>query len=136
MGSRDEARFVDGSAFEDQAGYARAVRRGDTIVVSGTTAHDDDGRALHPGDTGAQTEAALTRALAAIEALGGATGDVVRSRLFLAPDADWVAAAAAHAEVLGDVRPANTTLFVHRLVGDDLLVEVELDAIVATPRGR
>jgi enamine deaminase RidA (YjgF/YER057c/UK114 family) len=104
------------------------VRRGARIAVSGTTASAPDGTVLHPGDTGAQTRCALERALAAVAALGGRRGDVVRSRVLLVAGADWEAAAAAHALVLGDVEPANTLLFVAGLVGEGHLVEVELDA--------
>ena len=82
------------------------------------------------GDTGAQTTAALGQALAAIAALGGRIDDVVRTRIFLAPGADWQAASTAHAAVFGDVSPANTMLFVHALIGEGFLVEVEIDAIV------
>jgi enamine deaminase RidA (YjgF/YER057c/UK114 family) len=124
-------RYFDGGGHEQFAGYARAVRRADSITVSGTTANDGAGGALHVGDTGAQTAAALRLALAAVEHLGGRVDDVVRTRLFLAPTADWRAAAAAHGEVLGAVSPANTMLFVHGLIGDDFLVEVEIDAVVA-----
>ena len=80
-----------------------------------------------------QTEAALRHALGAVDALGGTIDDVVRTRLLLAPGADWQAAAGVHARLLGAVRPANTTLFVHALVGPDFLVEVEVDAIIAFP---
>lgn len=123
-------RWFDGGGYEDAAGYARAVRRGPWIAVSGTTANDGAGVALHPGDTGGQTAAALRQALAAVEGLGGRRADVVRTRVYLTSRADWRAAAAAHADVLGDVRPANTTVVVESLIGDDFLVEVEIDAIV------
>ena len=126
-------RFRDGSGWEQKAGYSRAVRRGPRIEVSGTTATGPDGRALWPGDAGGQTRAALERALIAVEQLGGRREDVVRTRLFLVPGSDWEAAAGAHAEVLGDVAPANTTLFVQGLVGEGFLVEVEIEAQVAAP---
>lgn len=128
--SRD--RFYDGLGHEQAAGYARAVRRGAAIFVSGTTANDGHGGALHAGDTGAQTAAALQQALTAVTELGGRPDDVVRTRLFLTPDADWEAASRAHADVLGGVDPANTMVIVHALVGDDFLVEVEVDAVVVT----
>ena len=124
-------RFFDTLGHEQEAGYARAVRRERSIVVSGTTANDGRGGALHAGDTGAQTSAALRQALAAVEALGGRIDDVVRTRIMLTPAADWRAASHAHAEVFGAMCPANTTIFVHALVGDDFLVQVEIDAIVA-----
>ena len=123
-------RVQDGGGFEEVAGYSRAARRGSVIAVSGTTANDGSGGALHRGDTERQTAAALRQAVAAVERLGGSIDDVVRTRVYLTPDADWAAAARAHAEVFGVVKPANTTLFVHALIGDDFLVEVEVDAVV------
>jgi enamine deaminase RidA (YjgF/YER057c/UK114 family) len=121
-------RHRDGGGWEDTAGYSRAVRRFGRIAVSGTTASADDGSALYPGDAYRQARAALERALAAVEALGGRPDDVVRTRLFLAPGADWKAAIRAHAEMFGAIAPANTTLHVASLIGDGFLVEVELDA--------
>ena len=128
-------RFRDGSGWEQTAGYSRAVRRGPRIEVSGTTATGPDGRAIRPGDAGGPTRAALERALTAVKHLGGRREDVVRTRLYLVPGADWEAAARAHAELLGDVAPANTTLFVQGLVGEGFLVEVEIEAHVAEPSG-
>lgn len=116
-------RYRDGGGWEELAGYSRAARRGSRIAVSGTTA---DGV-----DTYAQTLSALHRALSAVEALGGGAADVLRTRLYLAPGADWEAASRAHAEVLGHVAPANTTLHVAALIGDGFLVEVEVDAELA-----
>ena len=113
---------------EEKAEYSRAVRRLGHIAVSGTTATGDDGLAVHPGDTYQQTRAALQRALAAMHALGGRLEDVVRTRVYLAPDADWQEAARAHAELVGPVAPANTMVYVARLIGEGFLVEVELDA--------
>jgi len=130
MRSPTPDRFFDGGGHERAAGYARAVRRGTAIMVSGTTANDGHGGARHAGDTGAQTTEALGQALAAIAALGGRSDDVVRTRIYLAPGADWQAASTAHAAVFGDVSPANTMLFVHALIGEGFLVEVEIDAIV------
>jgi enamine deaminase RidA (YjgF/YER057c/UK114 family) len=121
-------RHRDGRGWEQQAGYSRAVRRFGHIAVSGTTATDDDGRALHVGDTYGQALVALQRAIAAVQALGGGLEDVVRTRLFLAPGADWEEAARAHAEVMGSVAPANTMLYVAGLIGEGFLVEVELEA--------
>jgi enamine deaminase RidA (YjgF/YER057c/UK114 family) len=105
-------RLCDGGGWEELAGYSRAVRRGSRLEVSGTTATGPEGAALHPGDSYAQARAALERALAAVRALGGSVEDVVRTRLYLAPGADWREACRAHADVLGAVAPANTTLFV------------------------
>ena len=120
--------FRDGGGWEAAAGYSRAVRRFGRISVSGTTANAADGNALHPGDTYGQARAALERALAAVVALGGQAEDVVRSRVYLAPEADWKEASRAHAELLGAVAPANTMLHVAALIGQGFLVEIELEA--------
>lgn len=137
MTSGQRTNHRDGSGWEVAAGYSRATRSGDWIMVSGTTATGPDGAGHPAGDTGGQARAALRAALAAVEALGGSPADVVRTRVYLAPDADWQAASQAHAELLGDVAPANTMLYVHALIGDGFLVEVELDAHVigAATRG-
>jgi enamine deaminase RidA (YjgF/YER057c/UK114 family) len=124
-------RHRDGGGWEQKAGYSRAVRRGGRIAVSGTTANGDGGRALHPGDSYGQTLVALERAVAALNALGGDLEDVIRTRVYLAPGADWEEAARAHAVVVGSVAPANTMLYVARLIGDGFLVEVELEAETA-----
>lgn len=123
-------RYRDGSGWEDVAGYSRAVRRGDFISVSGTTATDDVAR-MYPENTERQALDALARSLDAVRQLGGDIGDVIRTRVFLAPRADWRVASKAHADLLGAVAPANTTLYVNQLIGLDFLVEVEIDAVVS-----
>lgn len=123
-------RFADDARWQDQAGYSRAVRRGNTIMVSGTTATGPDGTALHPGDTGAQARVCLDRIEHALTALGGSLHDVVRTVVYLAPGASWQHAAQAHRDVLGNVRPANTMVFVASLIGDGFLVEIEAQAEV------
>ena len=117
-------RFRDGRGWEKKAGYSRAVRRGSRIHVSGTTAADDS------ADTYAQAVQALEQAVAAVTELGGTKEDIVRTRIMLAPDADWEAAARAHVQLLGSVAPANTMVYVGGLIGDGYLVEVEVEAEV------
>jgi len=123
-------RFDDGSGWQEQAGYSRAVRRGNVITISGTTATGPDGAALHPGDTGAQARLCLDRIASALTALGASLDDVVRTVVYLAPGASWEHAAQAHRDVLGAVRPANTMLYVGALIGDGFLVEIEAQAVV------
>lgn len=123
-----EDRYVEGGSLEDVAGYARAVRIGSHIAVSGTTATFPAGE---PPDTYEQTAQALDRGLRAIIRLGGSAETVLRTRVFLAPGADWQTAARAHAERFDAHRPANTMLYVGGMIGPDELVEVELDAEVA-----
>jgi enamine deaminase RidA (YjgF/YER057c/UK114 family) len=121
-------RFADEALWQDTAGYSRAARRGRRIAVSGTTSSGPDGSVLHPGDCYRQTVEAIATGIRAIEALGGTAADVLRTRVYLVPGASWEDAARAHREAFGEVRPANTMLYVSALVGDGFLVEVELDA--------
>jgi enamine deaminase RidA (YjgF/YER057c/UK114 family) len=123
-------RFTDGGGWQDQAGYSRAVRRGNVIAVSGTTATGPDGAAQYPGDTGAQARLCLRRIEDALTALGASLDDVVQTVVYLAPGASWEQAAAAHREVLGGVRPASTMLYVASLIGDGFLVEIQAQAVV------
>ena len=127
-GGASTLRFHEGvkGAFEEVAGYSRAVRRGSRICVSGTTARETP----LPPDTYGQALDCLGRVIEAVEGLGGSKGSIVRTRLYLAPGADWSQAAAAHRELLSDVSPANTLVFVAALVGSGLLIEVEADAEV------
>jgi enamine deaminase RidA (YjgF/YER057c/UK114 family) len=124
-------RYRDGGGYEAAAAYSRAARAGSRIVVSGTADIDGDGNVGHPGDTYGQTRACLERALAAVGELGGRREDVVRTRIYLVPDAEWPGAVAAHRDVLAGVDPANTTLFVAGFIPEGALVEVEVDAEVA-----
>jgi len=113
---------------EEVAGYSRAVRHGDLIVVSGTGDLAGDGTIGHPGDTYGQARAAFERSIAAIEELGGRREDVVRSRIYCTPESDWQGALRAHQELLGEVAPVNTTVIVVGFPAPGMLVEVELDA--------
>ncbi len=121
---RDESEF----SFEHLAGYSRAVRLGSHISVSGTGPSGDP----PPPSTYDQAVDCLRRVIAAVEHLGGTRESIVRTRLYLAPGAEWTGAAAAHRELLGDVAPANTTLFAGSLIGPGFLVEVEADAKVTS----
>ena len=123
----DTRHHRDGGGWEEAAGYARAIRRGRRIEVSGTTVPGrgpDAARESHR-----QAAEAIDRALEAVVALDGRVEDVVRTRIFLAPGADWREATEAHRERFGAVAPANTTLFVAGLIGDSL-VEIEVEAEV------
>jgi len=129
-------RLRDGTGWQEVGGYSRAVRHGDLVAVSGTTAHGPDGVALFPGDTYGQTRHCLEVVLGAVEALGGTRRDVVRTRVLLAPGADWEAATRAHGELFAAAPPANSTYYVAGLVGEGFLVEVEADALVVGERAR
>lgn len=122
--------IASGTVWEGIAGYSRAVRVGDLVFVSGTTATDEQGRLVGPGDVYAQTAYILSKIGAALEAAGATLADVVRTRIYVTDVIRWEEAARAHAEVFGAIRPANTLIEVSRLVGDGYLVEVEADAVI------
>ncbi|MDE2859798.1 MAG: RidA family protein [Chloroflexota bacterium] len=120
-----------GTDYEKIAGYSRAVRLGNVVHVSGTTATDGASAVVGIGDAGAQTEFIIQKIEAALREAGAQLSDVVRTRVYLAPGADWEAVAAVHGQYFGDIRPANTLLYIQALVGDDYLVEMEAEAIIA-----
>ncbi len=119
-----------GVSWEAEYAYSRAIRVGDRILVSGTTATDGDGAPVAPGDPAEQTRFALGKVRDAIESLGGSLRDVVRTRIHVKPGADWKAVARAHGEWFRDIRPACTLTFAE-LVGEDYLVEIEAEAVIA-----
>jgi aryl-alcohol dehydrogenase-like predicted oxidoreductase/enamine deaminase RidA (YjgF/YER057c/UK114 family) len=124
----DRLRIDSGSLWEPLCGYSRAVRAGDRILVSGTTATHGNGEAVCPGDPRGQAVYILDKIAASIAALGGTLEDVVRTRIYMADATQWEPVARAHGRVLGHVRPANT-LVEARLVGD-YLVEIEAEAVL------
>jgi enamine deaminase RidA (YjgF/YER057c/UK114 family) len=123
-------RIGSGAPWEAVVGYSRAVRAGPHIVVAGTTATDESGNVVGLGDPYAQARRAFENALAAVRALGGDVEHVVRTRMYVTDASTWRDVGRAHAEVFGDVRPAATLVEARALVAPELLVEVELDAIV------
>lgn len=127
-GGTARASIDTGTVWEAMAGYARAVRVGDRILVSGTTATRPDG-AVAPGDAAAQARFVLDKIERAIEALGGRLRDVVRTRVYVRRLEDWEAVARVHGERFGAIRPANT-LVQAGLVGDPYLVEIEAEAVI------
>jgi aryl-alcohol dehydrogenase-like predicted oxidoreductase/enamine deaminase RidA (YjgF/YER057c/UK114 family) len=130
MPSRPARRRIDtGSVWEPICGYSRAVRIGDRILVSGTTATHGTGRMVCPGDPGGQAVYALDKIQASIEALGGTLEDVVRTRIFVRDQRQWEPIARVHGRYLGHVRPANTLVEASGLIGD-YEVEIEAEAIV------
>jgi enamine deaminase RidA (YjgF/YER057c/UK114 family) len=123
-------RVDSGSVWEPLAGYSRALRVGQRIVVSGTTATHGAGQLVGPGDAAAQAVYILDKIAASIGALGGRMQDVVRTRVYLQNVNDWQAVSAVHGRYFGEIRPVNTLLQVAALVGQGYLVEIEAEAVV------
>jgi enamine deaminase RidA (YjgF/YER057c/UK114 family) len=117
-----------GTKWEEMAGYSRAVRIGDRILVSGTTATGPDGL-VGGNDPAAQARYALDKIENAIKQLGGRLEDVVRTRVFVRDIAHWEAVARVHGERFGQIRPVNS-LVEARLVGPEYLVDIEAEAVI------
>lgn len=130
MPSTARRNISSGAPWEDIVGYSRAVRIGDIVAVSGTTATDKNGDVIGVGDAGAQARAALTTIAAALQAAGASVEDVIRTRMFVTDIDSWPAIAEAHLAVFGEIRPAATMVEVTRLIHPDMLVEIEADAVV------
>lgn len=130
MSARPPRERVDsGTPWEAMAGYARAVRVGDRILVSGTTASGPDG-VVGAGDPAAQARFILDQIEGVLRRLGASLRDVVRTRVYVRNLADWEAVARVHGERFRDIRPANT-LVQAELVGEPYLVEIEAEAVVS-----
>ncbi len=132
IGSDGRTRVLSGTVWEKFAGYSRAVRHGNHITVSGTTATHGD-RVIGGSDPAAQAHFAIDKIEGAIQSLGGSLADVVRTRIFVKNIDQWEAVARAHGERFGEIQPANT-LVQAALVGDQYLVEIEADAIIPESR--
>ena len=122
-------RVDSGSVWEGIAGYSRAVRIGDRILVSGTTATHGAGEVICPGDPAGQTVYILDKIAASLSALGGGLSDVVRTRVYLKDAEQWEPVSRVHGRYFGDVRPANTLIGGASLVGP-YEVEIEAEAVV------
>lgn len=122
-------RVTSGSPFETTFGFARAVRDGARIIVAGTGPVEPDGSTT-PGDAAAQAERCCTIIVAAIEALGGSAGDVVRTRMLLTDWHDQDAVGAVHARFFGAARPAATMAGVAWLCRPEWRIEIEAEAVV------
>ena len=118
-----------GSEWEGKIGYSRAVRIGQLVSVSGTTASGSDGP-VGGDDLAEQTREALRRIEAALAEAGASTTDVIRTRMYLTDMSRWEEAGIAHGEVFGEIRPATTILEVSALIAPGLLIEIEADAVI------
>jgi enamine deaminase RidA (YjgF/YER057c/UK114 family) len=123
-----------GSKWEPVIGYSRAVRLGNHVAVSGTTASGEDGALVGVGNVYQQTAQCLKNIEKALVQAGSSLQDVVRTRIYTTDISRWEEIGRAHGEVFGEIRPATAMVEVNRLISPEMLVEIEADAIVSGSR--
>jgi enamine deaminase RidA (YjgF/YER057c/UK114 family) len=125
-------RVSSGTVWEQKVGYSRAVRVGDAVHVSGTTATTRDGGFVGEGDPYAQTRQILDNIGWALAQVGSSLSEVVRCRIYVVREQDWQEVGRALGDVFGQIRPANTLVGTPWLVDPRMLVEIDADAIIGS----
>ena len=126
----DRSNYSSGAPWESIAGYSRAVRVGNIIEVAGTTAVDTEGQVVGAGDISKQTDYIFNKIRNALNDAGSKMSDVIRTRMYLTDINDWETVARMHGDIFSDIKPVSTLVEVSGLIDEELLIEIEVSAVV------
>ncbi|MBA3994627.1 MAG: hypothetical protein C0469_13965 [Cyanobacteria bacterium DS2.3.42] len=127
----ERVNYASGTKWEPIVGYSRAVRVGNQVAVSGTTATNSEGELVGVGSAHDQTVQIIENIKTALTGVGASLKDVVRTRIYVTNiEDDWETVGRVHGQFFSEIRPATSMLQVSRLISDDILVEIEADAIL------